>query len=490
MRGILNVAALLVLVCGLLALFAGYPIIAHFVHKSAGTLGGFGLGGTNGTGQVAFLNGLRNLIDEDTKEADKTWTSGTNGNKYQLVFSDEFQQEGRTFWPGDDPFWEAVDIWYGATGDYEWYSPEAINTTGGALQIVMRQKETHNLNFQSGMLQSWNKFCFQGGYIEMAVQLPGRQDTRGFWPGLWTMGNLGRPGYLGSTEGMWPYSYDSCDYGTLPNQTNPQGTGPPRVLNAQGPYSKNYDNKLSYLPGQRASACTCAGEDHPGPSHDVGRASPEIDILEAQNTHSIGEASQSLQTAPFDPDYAWDETAATFYGTAKANSYTGSVYQEAVSGISNIPADSYHDAAGARFVTYGFEYQPDWNKDGSGWITWYMDGKKTWTVTSDSVPARTDINIARRLIPTEPMSIIINLGISSGFQAVHWDELDFPGIMLVDYVRVYQLAGTESKTSCDPPDHPTAQYIEDHPDVYTNPNYTIWPRDRYPWPKNRLVNVC
>lgn len=33
------------------------------------------------------------------------------------------------------------------------------------------------------------------------------------------MGNLGRAGYGGSLDGTWPYTYDSCDVGTLPNQT-------------------------------------------------------------------------------------------------------------------------------------------------------------------------------------------------------------------------------------------------------------------------------
>ena len=127
------------------------------MHTSAGTLGGFNLGGTNGTGQVALIPGLRNLIDPDTTADVKTFNSLTVNQQYDLVFSDEFNTPGRTFWPGDDPYWTAVDIWYGATGDYEWYSPEAINTTGGNLVITMTAKETHNLNFQSGMLQSWNR---------------------------------------------------------------------------------------------------------------------------------------------------------------------------------------------------------------------------------------------------------------------------------------------------------------------------------------------
>ena len=68
-------------------------------------------------------------------------------------------------------------------------------------------------------MQTWNRFCFTGGYIEASVSLPGRSDVAGLWPAVWTMGNLGRAGYGGSLDGMWPYTYDSCDVGTLANQS-------------------------------------------------------------------------------------------------------------------------------------------------------------------------------------------------------------------------------------------------------------------------------
>lgn len=289
LRGLLNVIAVALVLLGILMLFAGYPLLDHYLHDHKMPLQ------LNSSGQVGSLPSLRAMVDPDTPQQAYNWASQMDGTEYKLVFSDEFEQEGRTFWPGDDPFWEAVDIYYGATNDYEWYSPEGANTTDGALQLTLIEKDTHNLNFQSGMVQSWNKLCFQGGYLEMAVMLPGTQETRGYWPGLWTMGNLGRPGYLGSTDGMWPYSYDTCDWGTLKNQTNPEGTAPRKALHADGPYSYQYQNRLSYLPGQRTSACTCEGEDHPGPDHTIGRSAPEVDIVEAQNTNKIGEASQSLQ---------------------------------------------------------------------------------------------------------------------------------------------------------------------------------------------------
>lgn len=124
------------------------------------------------------------LIDLDTPDSAKTRT-GFDGQEYELVFSDEFNTDGRTFYPGDDPFWEAADLWYGSTADLEWYDPKQVYTQGGALQIVMDQvadpSTNHNLSYVSGMLQSWNKFCFTSGYIEVSMTLPGpNSDTQGY----------------------------------------------------------------------------------------------------------------------------------------------------------------------------------------------------------------------------------------------------------------------------------------------------------------------
>lgn len=405
-RGAINLLFLFGVLGGILMLFAGYPLLRHYLHNTHSYVN------LNSSGQVASLPNLRQLIDPDTPASAYHWTSPASHYQYDLVFSDEFELDGRTFYPGDDPFWEAVDIWYGATGDYEWYSPEQVNTSQGALTIALIQKDSHNLNFQSGMLQSWNKFCFQGGYLVMSAKLPGTSTQRGWWPGLWTMGNLGRPGYLGSTEGAWPYSYDSCNWGTLANQTNPQGTGPLAALNAHGAYSYQYDNKLSFLPGQRMSACTCPGEDHPGPHVGVGRSAPEIDLAEVQNQASGGRVSQSMQTAPFDASYWWHNATAELYNDTTINSYTGSVWQEAVSGVAVVPDEAYHDDPAAQYTEFAIEYEPDFDGDGAnGFITWYV-GKDspTWTAPASTMQANSAANITQRLIPREPMTIVMNLG--------------------------------------------------------------------------------
>jgi beta-glucanase (GH16 family) len=66
----------------------------------------------------------------------------------------------------------------------------------------MDQESIHDLNFKSAMIQSWNKLCFnKNAYFELSLSLPGTSTVGGFWPGIWTMGNLGRPGYGATTEG-------------------------------------------------------------------------------------------------------------------------------------------------------------------------------------------------------------------------------------------------------------------------------------------------
>ena len=58
------------------------------------------------------------LVDVETPQSAYTKKGYTNGDSMQLVFSDEFNTEGRTFYPGDDPYWEAVDLHYWQVGDW------------------------------------------------------------------------------------------------------------------------------------------------------------------------------------------------------------------------------------------------------------------------------------------------------------------------------------------------------------------------------------
>lgn len=60
-----------------------------------------------------FLKNIRTgLIDPDTPDSAMKKSSFLDG-ELELVFSDEFNTPNRTFYPGDDPYWYAQDLWYG-----------------------------------------------------------------------------------------------------------------------------------------------------------------------------------------------------------------------------------------------------------------------------------------------------------------------------------------------------------------------------------------
>ncbi|KZP27994.1 glycoside hydrolase family 16 protein [Athelia psychrophila] len=497
-RGVANLGCIVIIVASIMTLFAGYPIISHFTKKPTEALnqGGFNVGGTNATGQIPKMPGNFALIDLDTPQSAYTIPSYEDPTKtLDLVFSDEFNLDGRTFYPGDDPFWEAPNLHYWQTNDLEWYDPSAATTKGGALRLTLSKVEdlstNHNMSYRSGMIQSWNKFCFTGGLIETAVTLPGTTNIAGLWPAVWTMGNLGRAGFGASLEGMWPYSYDSCDVGTLANQTNPGAATPLAAVTNGDP---SHDNMLSYLPGQRLSACTCPGESHPGPvkanGDYVGRSSPEIDIFEATISDGSGAVSQSAQWAPFNAAYGWLNNTANLkiYNATETilNTYIGGAYQQTTSGLSITNQSCYEIGGNGCFSIYGFEYKPGFD---NSYVTWINNGQKVWTMMGAGMGADSLTEIGARPVPQEPMYIIANLGFSPNFGYIDFDGLTFPTTMSVDYIRVYQPPG-EHNTGCDPVGFPTKSYIDTYLEAYTNNNLTGWVTSNQTIPKNRLNGGC
>jgi len=227
--------------------------------------------------------GFAGWVDPDTPPELKTTTSFTTKEQYELVMSDEFKRAGRSFKDGDDPMWTGVDKSdddQTASGrkSLHFYNASQITTEGGKLVITTTTEDTkwkgwnpykkkyetmsrhfkvrrwgavrgtHLLRLlslsllprspspllsfrQSGMLQSWNKFCFTGGIIEAELQFPGRHDTGGLWPAFWLLGNLGRATFESSTNLMWPWSYDTCNRCPIP---------PPLSLSAPSLFSPRH----------------------------------------------------------------------------------------------------------------------------------------------------------------------------------------------------------------------------------------------------------
>ncbi|RCK65258.1 Beta-glucan synthesis-associated protein KRE6 [Candida viswanathii] len=399
------------------------------------------------------------LIDPDTPEEVYNLLK-RNGKGWTLAFSDEFELDGRTFHEGDDQFFTAVDIYYSATHDLEYYLPQMVTTRDSNLEIIFDRANHSGLEFVSGMVQSWNKLCFnKRAIVEIRAQLP--YDVKhGLWPAAWSLGNLARPGFLATTDGTWPYTYDECDLGTLPNQSTT-------------------NEGMSYLPGQRLSKCACSGEDHPSPG--VGRGAPEIDIIEGLYQYDKFWGVQTLQVAPFDewwrPDY--DYVGIDNENITIIREDIGTVYQESISLGTNLNTSEFH--------VFTMEYKSS-EQDQDSYITFAIDGITTFTINGSAL--HPNQYIGWRQITKEPMSLVFNLGLSFMWnQDLDTEELDLPAKFLIDYVRIYQPEGQVEMT-CDPVDYPTDQYIRNHKPAYENPNLTSWKAAGYNFPRNLLLNQC
>ncbi|EQC34759.1 hypothetical protein SDRG_07569 [Saprolegnia diclina VS20] len=257
-------------------------------------------------------SGLGTWIDAHTPTDAYTKLS-SRGDTWNLVMSDEFNLDGRQFAYGNDHIWTALDIPDGVNRAMELYSSKSVYTEGGYLYNRVDEGpvnvsfwnswsetpgyENKTMHYTAGMMQSWNKFCIQGGFVQVRAMLPGAINKESFnphilgykwapppinkipindkdkipdirfyptWPGLWLMGNLGRALFAASTNRMWPWTYDECDE--------------------------------RYETNQRISACN----KNPGfgLNPNQGRGAPEIDILEGGGTA----ISSSVQIAPGMPD--------------------------------------------------------------------------------------------------------------------------------------------------------------------------------------------
>uniref|UniRef100_M4BNF1 GH16 domain-containing protein n=2 Tax=Hyaloperonospora arabidopsidis (strain Emoy2) TaxID=559515 RepID=M4BNF1_HYAAE len=251
-------------------------------------------------------SGIKIWVDPATPDDRQSYVS-SRGREWDLVMSDEFNMPNRSFRPGDDHIWTSLEKPDGVNGALELYSHNMTSTrcdTDGTCYFYIKSVDevnvfhvynmyTHppgfvdvNFFYRSAMVQSWNKFCYQGGMVEARVQLPGVvapdsgnpdlangkneqvKTTKYYptWPGIWMMGNLGRAIFSASTNRMWPFSYNKCE----PDLFEP-----------------------SY---QRISACN--SNPGYGLNPNQGRGAPEIDVLEGGGAL----VSSSVQIGPGMPD--------------------------------------------------------------------------------------------------------------------------------------------------------------------------------------------
>jgi len=205
---------------------------------------------------------------------------------------------------------------------------------------------------------------------------------------------------------------------------------PNMTLNSAGSLASDY--RASTFPSLQhdnnfCRSCSCPNSDHPGPINNAGqyrgRGAPELDIFEAEKDkdNTDGQVvSQSAQVAPFTHDYLYlnatpDEH--TVYDTSRTriNTYRGSAVQQSISSLTRVPNDMFQ-GSGRNFKVFGFEYWSDPNDPTSGYVEWVVDGSPSHRMGAAAIGPDPEnkggSGIGQRLVPLEPMSIILNLGIS------------------------------------------------------------------------------
>ncbi|KAL7564824.1 hypothetical protein ACA910_021080 [Epithemia clementina (nom. ined.)] len=422
---------------------------------------------------------------------------------FKLVFSDEFNVEGRELRDGGDPRWTALDKNDYTNDALHYYSPNNAQIRNGHLVITSEATDTEIIgfddqklkktrvtkHFRSAMVQSWNKFCFTGGIIEAEVQLPGKPYVGGLWPALWMLGNLARHTYVGSSEHMWPWSSLVCT-------------------------AKARD-------AQKLNGCQHIA--HYGMHNFLGRGAPEIDIFEAQPGNvranvgpflksSVGQpfASASFQVAPGRPTNRpgpgeWPGPGQWYSGliggpnaSLNINFYGNYNHFNADSKKSQdywSDAISYNRQLNASYFNAPHVFRLEWDvptHNSAGYLHWFLDGELVLAIKGETlIQAGLGSSIS-----SEPSYLLMNTAISKqwGFPLkcpvdckckdfdCHSDEWQmqcgfsdgFCDMMTndtpeykINWLRVYQdPSNPVHKVGCSTPERPTRRFIEGHAELY------------------------
>ena len=403
------------------------------------------------------------FVDPDSPSGSTVSLSGVS---MSLTFSDEFNVDGRTFGWGHSAKWEAAD--YHEAGDAQCYRPEMVTTTNGAARFAFEANTTFDRGqtgfaYRSARLQSWNKVCFTGGYLEARVKLPGTAMAPGLKAAFSVLGNLGRLGYPASLQGLWPWSYSTCDTVASAGQA---------------------DWSNSDIGPQNFSACDTY-QDAYGWTPYQGRGVPQVDVFVSEvpavdatrgrpwNGERGAHVVTGLTVGPKIPPNTTHGGGSTGNCTDTYASCTGisllSEYRHdtGMNRFCMAPdgqlADTAHDCVAAdvnvypthfdTYHRYGLHVEPGY------WMKWYIDDKLVFELheeglTSKTNPDNTTQTVAQRLIPREPLYFALGLS-SADLSAV-----TLPAELAVDYVRLFQ--GSGHTFGCDPSGYGTAAYVAAH----------------------------
>ena len=158
----------------------------------------------------------------DTTSPSFAHSKWIGGELLTLVFSDEFNQTIRpggynttTTPAGRHEKWSATANLDTDAQGQTFLDPGQLQSANGTLIVTGVPGTVSGSQWLGGQLSSWNRVCFQGGYLEVRYRSPGSFGENGLWPAIWTLGNLARDTYPSAmTSGFWPWSYDDCTFPT------------------------------------------------------------------------------------------------------------------------------------------------------------------------------------------------------------------------------------------------------------------------------------
>ncbi|KAF9081476.1 hypothetical protein BGX23_000819 [Mortierella sp. AD031] len=299
-RGFVNVTSMLLILCGLILLILGYSIASSLKKDRLDAEAAAAAAAANavladGLDKVRFAidrqqqhqgldqSGLMlaspfsktglstvtgtvvrdaGLVDPDTP-IEKRVALSKDGKEWELVFSDEFGQDGRGFGPGQDPHWEAVNLPPSAAmGTLKHYSSDKVRTRNGQLEITF-QREPSSSGGTNTQKQKRDG---------IAVNLPGSPTKPGLKPRVFVLGNLARYGYPASMDGVWPFSSStsSSSSPTTPHQCEQL------AASTSTSASSSNNNSTSSSLVQRLNGCS-SGADSLGR---ISRGAPEMTLFE------------------------------------------------------------------------------------------------------------------------------------------------------------------------------------------------------------------
>lgn len=272
------------------------------------------------------------------------------------------------------------------------------------------------------------------------MSFPGNSKIMGFWPGAWTMGNLGRPGYGATNHGVWPYTYNECAF--LTSWRRAKGAG--RLTLAAQATSARFRTKPGQMapipsrpgrPATQAMVARCRGclVSVCRPARALAKITPDratvlvearlrvsscvarrpaedntnalvaalarclaVDINEMQvDLSGVGSTSQSIQFAPIDAGYLWkNETPeTTMFNTSitfqseSAPTPGERAWRGADCSHTRLPADIWHGSVNQESASV-ITLTDDTSYEGAGYTSFGFeyepgsDGRITWAVNA------------------------------------------------------------------------------------------------------------